>query len=93
MFTLRLKETTGMAYKSVRMECKVTGKPMPQVKWFKGWSPLYDSDRVKILWEDPDHSTMFMTSAITRDSGLYSVTATNFVGNASCSANLSIESE
>ncbi|XP_074600440.1 uncharacterized protein LOC141854581 isoform X3 [Brevipalpus obovatus] len=93
MFTLRLKETTGMAYKSVRMECKVTGNPMPQVKWFKGWSPLYDSDRIKILWEDPDHSTMFMNSAITRDSGLYSVTATNFVGSASCSANLSIEND
>lgn len=82
-----------MAYKSVRMEVKVTGKPMPTMKWFKDWSNLYESDRVKILYEGDDHGTMFINSAITRDSGLYSVTATNLVGKASCSATLKIESK
>ncbi|XP_015782492.1 obscurin isoform X3 [Tetranychus urticae] len=93
-FTLRLKETTGMAYKSIRLECKVTGLPMPTLKWFKDWLPISDSDRTKILWEDSENkSTMFISSAISRDAGLYSVTATNIVGSASCSANLAIEDD
>ena len=81
-----------MAYKSTRMECKVTGIPMPTIKWFKDWLPVYDSDRTKILWEESENrSTLFINSTISRDAGLYSVTATNVVGSASCSANLSIE--
>ncbi|XP_053213912.1 obscurin-like isoform X4 [Panonychus citri] len=93
-FILRLKETTGMAYKSTRMECKVTGIPMPTVKWFKDWLPIHDSDRTKILWEESENrSTLFINSTISRDAGLYSVTATNVVGSASCSANLAIEDD
>lgn len=82
-----------MAYRSVRMEVKVTGKPMPTMKWFKDWATLYESDRMKILFEGEDHSTLFINSAITRDSGLFSVTASNIAGKASCSATLTIESK
>ena len=90
-FTHRLKETTCLNRGSARMECKAIGIPTPVVKWFKDWQPLYESDRIKILWEEPDTCTLYIHNTISRDGGLYSCTATNIAGNTSTSAMLVIE--
>ena len=93
VFTRRLREVTGMAHRSVRMECKVEGVPTPTVKWFKDWLPLSESERTKLLWEEPDSGTLFISSSISRDAGLYSCSASNLAGKASTSAMLNIEDE
>jgi len=92
-FTKRLQETTCLNQGSARMECKVIGIPTPTVKWFKDWQPLHESDRIKIIWEDPDTCTLFIHHTITRDAGLYSCTASNIAGSTSTSAKLVVEEE
>ncbi|KAG8195169.1 hypothetical protein JTE90_023344 [Oedothorax gibbosus] len=91
VFLERLDETTAMSRRSARMQCRVTGLPYPKVKWFRDWHPLYESERVKILWEEPDKCTLFVSNLITRDNALYSCTATNIAGTATTSAALNVE--
>ncbi|XP_035216758.1 obscurin-like isoform X2 [Stegodyphus dumicola] len=91
IFIERLDETTAMSRRSARMQCRVTGIPYPKIKWFKDWHPLYESDRTKILWEEPDKCTLFISNLISRDNALFSCTATNIAGTATSSANLNVE--
>ncbi|GIY55923.1 hypothetical protein CDAR_566731 [Caerostris darwini] len=91
VFLERLEETTAMSRRSARMQCRVTGLPYPKIKWFRDWHPLYESERVKILWEEPDKCTLFISNLITRDNALYSCTATNIAGTATSSASLNVE--
>ncbi|CAL1291290.1 unnamed protein product [Larinioides sclopetarius] len=91
VFLERLDETTAMSRRSARMQCRVTGLPYPKIKWFRDWHPLYESERVKILWEEPDKCTLFISNLITRDNAFYSCTATNIAGTATSSASLNVE--
>ncbi|XP_054168063.1 obscurin-like [Oppia nitens] len=91
VFTKRFDETTALSRRHARFECTVVGIPEPTVRWFKDWQPMHESDRIKILWESPDRSTLFINGAIVKDAGLYSCLATNIAGHASVSAMLYIE--
>ncbi|GFT33266.1 obscurin [Nephila pilipes] len=91
IFIERLDETTAMSRRSARMQCRVTGLPYPKIKWFRDWHPLYESERIKILWEEPDKCTLYISNLITRDNALYSCTATNIAGTATSSASLNVE--
>nr|XP_042904670.1 obscurin-like isoform X3 [Parasteatoda tepidariorum] len=91
VFIERLDETTAMSRRSARMQCRVTGLPYPKIKWFRDWHPLYESERVKILWEEPDKCTLFISNLITRDNALYSCQAANIAGTATSSASLNVE--
>lgn len=90
MFLQKLDETTSMSRRTGRMQCCVTGLPYPKIKWFRDWHPLYESERIKILWEEPDKCTLFISNLITRDNALYSCTATNIAGTATSSAILNV---
>ena len=90
-FTKRLEETYVSSHQHARFECKVIGVPDPKVRWFKDWVPIYESNRVKILWEEPDRATLYISGVISRDAGLYSCSASNVAGTASTSATLHIQ--
>ena len=90
VFLQKLDETTSMSRRTGRMQCCVTGLPYPKIKWFRDWHPLYESERIKILWEEPDKCTLFISNLITRDNALYSCTATNIAGTATSSAILNV---
>ncbi|XP_054712056.1 obscurin-like isoform X2 [Uloborus diversus] len=91
VFIQKLDETTAMSRRTGRMQCRVTGLPYPKIKWFRDWHPLYESERIKILWEEPDKCTLFISNLISRDNALYSCTATNIAGTATSSASLNVE--
>ncbi|XP_076316761.1 protein Obscurin-like isoform X4 [Tachypleus tridentatus] len=90
-FTKRLDETTVLIRKGGQLECCVSGIPYPKIKWFKDWNPLYESSRIKITWEKPDRCFLTLSDSILKDSGLYSVTASNVAGSATSSAMLNVE--
>ncbi|XP_067145351.1 LOW QUALITY PROTEIN: obscurin-like [Centruroides vittatus] len=90
-FIQRLEFVSIMNRRSGRMHCRVTGVPYPKIKWYKDWFPIYDSERYKILWEEPDKCTLFINGAILKDSGLYSCSASNLAATVSCSAMVSVE--
>lgn len=91
VFTKRLEPTTIMLRRGGELVCRVIGKPYPKIKWFKDWQPICNTSRVSIIWEAPDVCTLALNSSIAHDAGLYSCSASNIAGTASCSAMLSIE--
>lgn len=91
VFVQKLDETTSMSRHTGRMQCQVTGLPYPKVKWHRDWHPLYESERVKLLWEEPDKCTLFISNLIMRDNALYSCSASNIAGTATSSAILNVE--
>uniref|UniRef100_A0A3Q1GD25 Ig-like domain-containing protein n=1 Tax=Acanthochromis polyacanthus TaxID=80966 RepID=A0A3Q1GD25_9TELE len=72
----------------VSFHYKVSGEPVPDVKWFKGAFQIQAS-RNCIITASPDGSGFIsMKSVKQEDSGLYSCRASNQFGEATCSAEL-----
>lgn len=48
-FTRRPNETYIMSRKNGRIEARVVGYPLPEIRWFKDWMPLADSSRIRVI--------------------------------------------
>ncbi|XP_064201584.1 obscurin-like [Anguilla rostrata] len=68
----------------------ITGFPAPEVSWCKDGKPLSASKRVK-LTENSPHFSLTLVNTGSADSGMYTCTARNADGEASCSAVLTVE--
>jgi len=68
-----------------KVECEIYGVPKPQVKWFKDFVPLKETSRVQNHHYPPQTYTLFFEDYITKDEGLYTVTASNICGSISYS--------
>ncbi|XP_020711861.2 obscurin isoform X6 [Athalia rosae] len=90
-FIQRPDETIIMMRKSGRLEARVIGVPYPELKWYKDWKPLTSSSRIKIQFVEPDTSVLIINDAISKDEGLYSLSARNVAGSVSSSAMIHIE--
>ncbi|XP_063930937.1 obscurin isoform X4 [Zophobas morio] len=75
----------------IRFEARIVGVPYPDVKWYKDWKPLATSTRIKIQFIEPDTSVLVINDIISKDEGLYSVSARNVAGSISSSAMLYVE--
>ncbi|XP_075215545.1 obscurin isoform X4 [Lycorma delicatula] len=90
-FLQRPEETVIMTRKSGRLIARVVGVPYPEIKWFKDWQPLASSSRVKIQFIEPDQCVLTINDAMTRDEGLYSISASNIAGTVSSSVMVRVE--
>ncbi|XP_069669104.1 obscurin isoform X4 [Periplaneta americana] len=90
-FTKRPEETIILTRRSGRIDAKVMGVPYPEIKWYKDWQPLASSSRIKIQFIEPDTCVLVINDAISKDEGLYSISARNVAGTASCSVMVHIE--
>ncbi|XP_064554448.1 obscurin isoform X2 [Drosophila montana] len=90
-FTKRPDETFIMARKNGRIEARITGIPIPEVRWYKDWKLLADSSRIKMHSFDPDVYILSIHDSIIKDGGLYSVSARNIAGSISTSVTVHIE--
>merc|ERR1719206_1373929 len=68
-----------------KVECEIYGVPKPNVIWFKDFAPLKETSRVQNHHYPPQTYTLFFEDYITKDEGLYSVTASNICGSISYS--------
>merc|ERR1719350_2756243 len=68
-----------------KVECEIYGVPKPNVTWFKDFAPLKETSRVQNHHYPPQTYTLFFEDYITKDEGLYSVTASNICGSISYS--------
>ncbi|XP_073686713.1 obscurin [Garra rufa] len=82
-FDAVLTDLTAELGQTVKLACKVTGAPKPQVTWYKDGRAV-EADPHHIIIEDPDGScTLILDNMTADDSGQYMCFATSSAGNAS----------
>ncbi|XP_028846327.1 striated muscle preferentially expressed protein kinase isoform X2 [Denticeps clupeoides] len=92
VFEFPLQDTIASAGSEVLLKCIIAGTPLPEVTWKKDNSEVQNSLINLIKVEGERHSLLIKWTKPS-DSGTYTVTATNQVGAASCSATLFVKSE
>merc|ERR1719189_2510596 len=68
-----------------KVECEIFGVPKPNVVWYKDFQPLKETSRVQAHHYPPQTYTLFFEDYITKDEGLYTVSASNICGSISYS--------
>ncbi|XP_015783235.1 titin isoform X1 [Tetranychus urticae] len=76
--------------KMVRFDCKVGGRPAPEVNWYHNGNQLLDDYRHKILINEGGVHSLMIPSTHRNDSGRYTCQARNKTGEATFDVNLSI---
>ncbi|XP_016385679.1 myosin light chain kinase, smooth muscle-like [Sinocyclocheilus rhinocerous] len=77
---------------SAQLSCLITGYPDPEVVWLKDGELLeLQEECVKVDYEEDGSCTLTLENVSPHHSGLYSCKATNVLGEALCSATLTVE--
>ncbi|KAK3083136.1 hypothetical protein FSP39_014900 [Pinctada imbricata] len=90
-FTQLLRDYSVQAGQRVCLQCRLTGHPIPDVKWFKDNKPIDSSPDFEVTAFADVHN-LTIPEAFEEDSGTYMVKAVNMVGEAKCYAKLSVKS-
>ncbi|XP_059391295.1 obscurin-like [Carassius carassius] len=90
-FDAVLTDYTAELGQTVKLACKVTGAPKPQVTWYKDGHAV-EADPHHIIIEDPDGScTLILDNMTADDSGQYMCFATSSAGNASTLGKITVQ--
>uniref|UniRef100_A0A8C8SS89 Myosin light chain kinase, smooth muscle n=1 Tax=Pelusios castaneus TaxID=367368 RepID=A0A8C8SS89_9SAUR len=73
-----------------KFSCKITGRPQPQITWFKGDIQLQQKDRFN-MFEKAGIQFLEIQNVGLADAGTYICTVTNSAGKASVSADLMVQ--
>jgi titin len=75
---------------NVKLECKITGQPLPQIKWFKDSKELVITKSMKTTFEN-QISTLIINECEPETAGVYVCKASNHLGFAETNSTLKIE--
>nr|XP_045736118.1 palladin isoform X4 [Mirounga angustirostris] len=75
----------------VYLECRVTGNPIPRVRWFCEGKELHSTPDIQIRSEGGDLHTLIIAEAFEDDTGRYTCLAANPSGSDTTSAEVFIE--
>uniref|UniRef100_A0A1I7Y7A4 Ig-like domain-containing protein n=1 Tax=Steinernema glaseri TaxID=37863 RepID=A0A1I7Y7A4_9BILA len=89
-FSKELKAVQAQEGEQALFECKISGMPAPQVKWFKDGEELKPGDGVVIETLGDGTSRLKIDKAKVDDQGNYRVEATNNAGSMSSKAPLTV---
>lgn len=84
-------DSTIVAKRSARFDCRIDGTPFPEVRWMKDWQTVVDSARIKIESAPGGYTSLIITDVLARDAGLYTCEAKNPAGTALCTINVHVE--
>ncbi|XP_013793623.2 myosin light chain kinase, smooth muscle-like, partial [Limulus polyphemus] len=91
VFIRRMVDTFAVIGDAARFEVKVTGKPKPEVSWFKDGEQLSADERIKISSDVEDnYYILTINNLALEDSGKYSCTAFSDKGSASDKATMTV---
>ncbi|XP_062069601.1 palladin isoform X1 [Lepus europaeus] len=90
-FTQKLRSQEVAEGSRVYLACRVTGSPMPHVRWFCEDKELHNSPDIQIHCEGGDLHTLVIAEAFEDDTGRYTCLATNPSGSDTTSAEVFIE--
>ena len=72
------------------LAAKVSGTPEPDVKWMKNKKNITEDYRTKFENRKDGEFRLLIKNAKAKDSGEYSLTAKNSIGEASCKADIKV---
>nr|XP_028599856.1 palladin isoform X2 [Podarcis muralis] len=91
VFVEKLQNTGVAEGYPVRLECRVSGVPHPQIFWKKENESLtYNTDRVSMHQDNHGYICLLVQGATKEDAGWYTVSAKNEAGIVSCTARLDV---
>uniref|UniRef100_A0A0K8S6A5 Ig-like domain-containing protein n=2 Tax=Lygus hesperus TaxID=30085 RepID=A0A0K8S6A5_LYGHE len=89
-FSLDLGNVMARAGQKIKLEAEANGSPPPTLVWTKDGKSIKDSRDLKITREGT-RTTLVIQEAFPKDAGLYEVTATNPVGTAVSSSQVTVK--
>uniref|UniRef100_A0A8C8BIA1 Palladin n=1 Tax=Otus sunia TaxID=257818 RepID=A0A8C8BIA1_9STRI len=93
VFIEKLQNTGVTEGFPVRLECRISGEPSPQIFWKKENESLtYNTDRVSMHQDNYGYICLLIQGATKEDAGWYTVSAKNEAGIVSCTARLDVYS-
>ncbi|XP_023269080.1 palladin isoform X2 [Seriola lalandi dorsalis] len=93
-FIEKLQNTTVAEGHPVRLECRVTGVPYPQIFWKReNESFTHNTDRISMHQDNCGYLCMIIQPAMKEDAGWYTVSAKNDAGIVSSTARLDIHTQ
>ncbi|XP_071967296.1 myosin light chain kinase, smooth muscle-like isoform X2 [Engystomops pustulosus] len=90
VFSSPLKDQAEVSGSSARFHCHIEGFPDPEVLWFFSGSPIQESKRFEIEYEDSGSCTLIISDVLPSDAGVYMCQASNSHGQAETSARLTV---
>uniref|UniRef100_A0A673GJ81 Myosin light chain kinase, smooth muscle-like n=1 Tax=Sinocyclocheilus rhinocerous TaxID=307959 RepID=A0A673GJ81_9TELE len=91
-FSKTLSDLTVPQGSSAQLSCLITGYPDPEVVWLKAGELLeLQEECVQVDYEEDGSCTLTLENVSPHHSGLYSCKATNVLGEALCSATLTVQ--
>ncbi|KFV62213.1 Palladin [Dryobates pubescens] len=91
VFIEKLQNTGVTEGFPVRLECRISGEPSPQIFWKKENESLtYNTDRVSMHQDNHGYICLLIQGATKEDAGWYTVSAKNEAGIVSCTARLDV---
>ena len=92
-FVQPLKDLETSRGESARLECRVSGKPDPEIVWLKGSKRIQNDGRHSTAIEQGNLCILSITGTDFQDEDAYVCTATNSTGKATTSAQLVVKGE
>uniref|UniRef100_A0A8B9CHK9 Palladin n=1 Tax=Anser brachyrhynchus TaxID=132585 RepID=A0A8B9CHK9_9AVES len=94
VFIEKLQNTGVTEGFPVRLECRISGEPSPQIFWKKENESLtHSTDRVSMHQDNYGYICLLIQGATKEDAGWYTVSAKNEAGIVSCTARLDVYSK
>ncbi|KAM4809805.1 palladin [Rhinophrynus dorsalis] len=94
VFLEKLQNTGVAEGYPVRLECRISGMPPPQIFWKKENDSLtYNTERVSMHQDNYGYLCLLIQGATKEDAGWYTVSAKNEAGIVSCTARLDVHTQ
>ncbi|KAM3849265.1 LOW QUALITY PROTEIN: myosin light chain kinase, smooth muscle-like [Diretmus argenteus] len=90
-FPQPLKDATLPRGATAQLTCRVHGYPEPEVEWLQDEQPVVESSRVTVEHHEDGRCSLLLAGLGPSDTGVYMCRATNHLGDAVCSAKLTVE--
>ncbi|XP_029428996.1 myosin light chain kinase, smooth muscle-like isoform X2 [Rhinatrema bivittatum] len=89
-FSQSLRDQVEVEGSSACLQCHIEGYPDPEVIWLRDGSPVQESGRFRIEYEDSGRCALVVSDVSPQDSASYTCRASNELGESECSANLTV---
>ncbi|CAH1976518.1 unnamed protein product [Acanthoscelides obtectus] len=89
-FIVPLSNVMARAGQKIKLECEVSGVPLPTLAWSHDGKPVRETRELKLHQEGPK-ATLIVFEAFPKDAGTYTVAASNIAGEAASSSSVSVK--